>query len=135
MIYDAVTVTALVLVAHILVVVGAGLIRGLENFDAAGLAGNPLYIAFLTSIPPLFFLFFWVRGGQTLGMKTWRMRVVRFDGAPLTAVDALKRLFASLLSWACIGLGFLWILADRERLAWHDRLSRTRLVMTTGPRR
>lgn len=135
MIYDGVTVTALILVAHILVVVSAGIVKGLENFDAASLGASPLYIAFLASIPPLFFLLFWTKGGQTLGMRTWRIRVVRYDGAPLTPVDALKRLLASLLSWACIGLGFLWVLVDGERLAWHDRLSRTRLVMTSGPRR
>ena len=30
---------------------------------------------------------------------------------------------AAALSWACLGLGFVWILFDRRKLAWHDRLS------------
>ena len=40
------------------------------------------------------------------------------------------RLLAALLSWGLLGLGFLWVLVDRNRLAWHDHLSGTRLVMT-----
>ena len=129
-VYDTATAIALIFVAHTLVVVSIGTIGGWENFDAAGLGRNPLHIAFLLAMAPLFFLVFWTKGGQTLGMRAWRIRVVRKDGAPLTPGDAAKRLVASLLSWLCLGLGFLWILVDRERIAWHDRLSGTRLVLT-----
>lgn len=62
-------------------------------------------------------------------MRSWRLRVVRNDGAPLNGSDALKRLLCALLSWLPLGLGYLWILVDRDRLAWHDRLSGTRLVL------
>jgi len=47
-------------------------------------------------------------------------------GCPLT----LKRYCAALLSLACLGLGFLWILVDKEKLAWHDHMSATRMVIT-----
>ena len=79
-------------------------------------------------IPLLFFTGFWWRGGQTLGMRAWRLKVVRMDGSPLRWVDALKRHLAALLSCLSLGLGFLWVLVDHDRLAWHDRLSGTRLI-------
>lgn len=81
-------------------------------------------------IPLIFFTGFWHRGGQTLGMRAWRVKVVRTDGAPLSWGDALKRHLAALLSCLPLGLGFLWAAVDPEGLAWHDRLSGTRLVLT-----
>lgn len=71
----------------------------------------------------------WTRSGQTLGMASWRLRAVREDGGPLTWADTVRRLAAALLSWLALGLGWLWILVDPGRLAWHDRLSRTRIVL------
>jgi uncharacterized RDD family membrane protein YckC len=79
-------------------------------------------------IPLLFFTGFWWRGGQTLGMRSWRLRVVRMDGSPLSWSDALKRHLAALLSCLTLGLGFIWVVIDAEGLAWHDRLSGTRLI-------
>ncbi|MEW8507828.1 MAG: RDD family protein [Candidatus Thiodiazotropha sp.] len=80
-------------------------------------------------IPLLFFTGFWSRGGQTLGMRAWRLKLVRIDGRKVGWSDALKRHLAALLSLLVFGLGFVWILVDPEKLAWHDRLSRTRLVI------
>jgi uncharacterized RDD family membrane protein YckC len=62
-------------------------------------------------------------------MASWRLRVEREDGALLTWGDTVKRLAAALLSWLPLGLGYFWILFDREGRAWHDRLSRTRVVV------
>jgi uncharacterized RDD family membrane protein YckC len=76
-----------------------------------------------------FHILFWTRGGQTLGMRAWRLKVLRDDGQPLTIQDALLRYVAAILSWAALGLGFLWILVDSDGLAWHDRISKTRLVI------
>lgn len=77
----------------------------------------------------LFFGWFWVHGGQTLGMRAWRLRVVGADRSPIGWRQATVRFLAAALSWAALGLGFLWVLVDRERLAWHDRLSNTALVL------
>ncbi|MGD9169206.1 MAG: RDD family protein [Candidatus Thiodiazotropha sp.] len=80
-------------------------------------------------IPLIFFTGFWVRGGQTLGMRAWRLKLVRLDGGNITWSDGLKRHLAALLSILVFGLGFIWILADPQKLAWHDRLSKTRLIL------
>ena len=70
----------------------------------------------------------WRRGGQTLGMRPWRLKLVSADG---TAPDwrALSVRYAmATLSLLLGGLGFWWAWIDRERLTWHDRASGTRMV-------
>ena len=93
-----------------------------------GLVVKTLYQLYLIAICFLFYGGFWVRGGQTLGMRTWRIKLVRQDGGPITWTIALKRFVSALFSLLCLGLGFLWVLYDRDKLAWHDRLSGTRLI-------
>ena len=84
---------------------------------------------YLLGICVLFFGWFWVHGGQTLGMRVWRLKITDANGGPVTWGSAGLRFAAALLSWAPLGLGFLWMLFDQEKLAWHDRLSGTRLVL------
>jgi uncharacterized RDD family membrane protein YckC len=88
-----------------------------------------LYRVTLLAIVVGFFGVFWTRRGQTLGMAAWRLKVEREDGRLLTWKDSLKRLGAACLSWLPAGAGFLWIVIDREHLAWHDRLSHTRIIV------
>jgi uncharacterized RDD family membrane protein YckC len=129
MLYDSALVTAVLLIAMALVVVPMDLIFGAENFDATKLRSNPFYLAYLFCVMVGFHVYFWMRGGQTLGMRAWRLRVLRNDGQPLKFSDALLRYFTAILSWAALGMGFIWILLDKEGLAWHDRISKTRLVL------
>lgn len=70
----------------------------------------------------------WRRGGQTLGMRPWRLRVVAADGSPAPARALCLRFVVGTLSLLAGGLGFWWAWVDRERLAWHDRASGTRVV-------
>jgi uncharacterized RDD family membrane protein YckC len=92
-------------------------------------AGDPAYTLYLLLIGWVFFGWFWTRGGQTLGMRAWRIQVQTLDGLPIGWRAATFRYLAALLSWLCLGLGFLWQWVDHDRLTWHDRLSRTRLVV------
>lgn len=71
---------------------------------------------------------FWTRGGQTLAMKTWRIRLVCADGTPVGTVRAIRRYLLALAGTAAFGIGFLWAIADRDGLFLHDRLSGTRLA-------
>ena len=70
----------------------------------------------------------WARGGQTLGMRPWRLRVVGADGMPATRTQLIRRFGFGLLSLLPAGFGFWWAWFDRDRLAWHDRVSGTRMV-------
>jgi uncharacterized RDD family membrane protein YckC len=88
-----------------------------------------IYQATLLLVIGLFFAVFWTWSGQTVGMLAWRLRVERNDGALLTWRDALLRLAGASVSLAALGLGYFWIWIDRDRLAWHDRWSGTRVVV------
>ena len=94
-----------------------------------GYVVHSLYQIYLLTICFLFYAGQWVRGGQTLGMRTWRIKLVRQDGASITWAIAFKRFIYALLSLLFLGLGFLWILHDRDKLAWHDRWSGTRMFL------
>jgi uncharacterized RDD family membrane protein YckC len=70
----------------------------------------------------------WVRSGQTLGMRAWRLHAVSDTGKRLAVPRAILRYLWALLAWAPAALGVLWLYLDPARLALHDRLSRTRML-------
>ncbi|MDE2665179.1 MAG: RDD family protein [Acidobacteriota bacterium] len=70
----------------------------------------------------------WSWKATTVGGIICGLRVVRTDGKPLAFTDALVRGLASILSAVAAGLGWLWILWDPERQAWHDKIARTVVV-------
>lgn len=84
--------------------------------------------AWVLGIWGAYFSWSWSRGGQTLPMKTWRIRVVRHDGAPLGMGRALHRYVLAVLGLMAVGLGFAWALFDRDRQFLHDRLAGTALI-------
>ncbi len=97
------------------------------NQGEAFTASQYIFPLYLLAISFLFYGWFWTHGGQTLGMKTWKVRIQTFDKQPFTWTHALKRFFLALISWGVIGLGFLWKLIDKKRYTWHDHLSKTAL--------
>lgn len=76
-----------------------------------------------------FFIGFWTHGGQTLGMRAWRLQLVTTTGDPVSLAVASWRFVAALPSILAGGLGYLWALIDRERCTWHDRLTGTRVIV------
>ena len=71
----------------------------------------------------------WRRGGATLGMRPWRLRVVSTACGGNAAPAALwKRYAIGAFSLLCAGAGFWWAWFDRDRLTWHDRASGTRML-------
>ena len=70
----------------------------------------------------------WSWKGTTVGGIICRLRVARRDGEPLAFTDSLVRGLSSILSAAAAGLGWLWILWDAERQAWHDKIAGTIVV-------
>ena len=74
-----------------------------------------------------YFVGFWTRGGQTLAMKTWRIRLEAAAGGPVDTARAVRRYLFALVGAAALGFGFLWALLDREGQFLHDRLAGTRL--------
>ncbi|MGB1371625.1 MAG: RDD family protein [Aequoribacter sp.] len=76
----------------------------------------------------IFYFIFWRRGGQTLGMQAWRVKLVNASGLPVSNTQILLRLMAATVSYGALGLGLAWRFIDRDRCYLHDRLSGTRLA-------
>jgi len=74
-----------------------------------------------------FFIWFWSKTGQTIGMKAWRLRVQNIDGSLISLSTGLKRLIPTLM-----GLGNLAVIFDRKnKLSLQDRLTKTEVVLLT----
>ncbi|WP_027962833.1 RDD family protein [Halomonas halodenitrificans] len=130
MLYDAFLVIAIwLLVAglHLLVV------RHLVGLPAEQVGTSAAQVASLRLIMLAsafaFFAFFWCRGGMTLGMQAWRLRVQTRDGGTISLHQAMVRYLVAWLSVAALGLGYLWVLFDAERRSWPDIASGTRVVV------
>jgi uncharacterized RDD family membrane protein YckC len=131
LLYDSVLLLGVLMFAVMLVVIPYESLAGASPYEhPIPLALMQIYLAVVIGG---FFVYFWTRGGQTLGMRAWRFRVIRDDGENLNTRDALKRFGWAVLSLLPAGLGLWWCLIDRDGLAWHDRRSQTRLVMLLRP--
>ena len=89
---------------------------------------NPFFRTYLFLICFSFYTWFWLHGGQTLGMRAWRLQLQRLDGGPISIWQALLRFMAAIPSLALGGIGLWWMLVDRDKLALHDRFSESRIV-------
>jgi len=150
MFYDGLLLFALLFVAATPLVLIAG------GADSPLIKG-PFFKLYLYGICFIFFGWFWTRGGQTLGMRSWKVRVMRFDGEPLGWDSALIRyilatvsilpiallfllplliktddvdlIVKSLTILATLGItGYLWGWWSNKQLTFHDRFSKTRVV-------
>lgn len=94
--------------------------------DATHSPKRYFFQAYLWMVMGAYFVWCWVKSGQTLAMQTWRIRVVNPVGQSISINQACKRyILASLF----FGATFLWALFDREGLFLHDRLTGTRLIL------
>lgn len=122
MAYDAVAVIALLMLAT-----AAAMLAGFRELSPVQ---DPLYAAGLLLAWFFYLGWCWRRGGMTLGMRAWDVRLERVGGGLPGWRDCAVRYAASLMSAAAAGLGFLWSLFDPQRRCWHDILSKTRLIRT-----
>jgi uncharacterized RDD family membrane protein YckC len=114
------------LFAALLLAVGLPFVLMTHTADA--IVARPLFQLYLIAVAGVYFVWQWRRGGQTLAMKTWRLRVVTRAGTPLNLRQAVSRFVFALAGCALAGAGFLWALVDREGLFLHDRLAGTRII-------
>jgi len=121
MLYDTLLVLALMFMATIPFI-------ALRSGEPVEVGDNLLYKLVLAAVLFGFFVGFWSRSGRTLGMQSWGLQLETRDGRIPSAATASLRFFAAIVSLIPFGLGFLWQLFDKDKLTWHDRLSKTRLV-------
>ena len=121
----AVVLISLGMLLTLFYLMGGALVEGEEGTRA-------ILLSFLALL-----VFYWLfcveTGAETPGMRWVGLRVVSFDGQPLTAHQRFTRAWATVLSTTALGLGFVWSLADEEKLTWHDRLSKTFLTQDEWP--
>ncbi len=121
-IYDTVIVIALLMAATALM---------LPFQSGPHMAGkDPWYTAYLLAVWYGYLAWCWRRGGVTLGMRSWRVRLVSDQPGPPGHGQCAIRFVCSLASAGLAGLGFLTSLLDAHKRCWHDRASRTRLLFT-----
>lgn len=101
--------------------------------DAQSGLPRVIFQVYLLSVCGAYFVFCWARTGQTLPMKTWRMRIVTEGGGTLSAGRAFKRYLLAIPGMLS-GISLLWAPFDRERQFLHDRLAGTRIVRVNGER-
>lgn len=141
--YEGILLFATMLVATLVFSVAGQMRSGIDQL-------RPLLIGFLAIVAAAYFTWCWSRG-QTLPMRTWRIRVVDRHGRRLTQLRAFLRfacsslwfapVIAVLQSWPhftlpqagvlAAGWVTLWALASRlhpQRQFWHDAMAGTRLV-------
>lgn len=121
MLYDALLVLALLFMTTLPFIA----LRGGEPVEPDE---NFIYQGTLVLVIYVFFVGFWTRNGRTLGMQSWRLQLESIDGQRPTLAASTVRFFAAILSWLPLGLGFLWQIWDKDKLTWHDRISKTHIV-------
>ena len=132
MFYDFLLCTALLIVTSGIYkmiqmwIIGEEKMRTLT--EAGALDGDPLLSTVLLFVLFGFFAKFWTHNGQTLGMQVWGLRIQNADGSAITLWQALLRFVVAIGSWLFCGLGFLWVLWDKDKRSWHDIYSESRVV-------
>jgi len=87
---------------------------------------------YLIALAGAYFVWQWRRGGQTLPMKTWRLRLVSRNGGTPSLQQAVQRYCFALAGLLAFGAGFAWAAVDRDHQFLHDRLAGTRIVKDEG---
>jgi len=92
-----------------------------------------LFQVYVLAVCGAYLVFCWAHSGQTLPMKTWRIRLVTEQGKPLAVGRAFRRYLLA-VPGVLSGIGVLWALVDRDRQFLHDRLAGTRIIKDEGGR-
>ncbi len=119
MLYDSLLLLSILLLASLLAV-------ALNGGNAIG-QGNPFFFLYLLAVCFLFYGWFWTHGGQTLGMRSWKVYLMTTDNSEISWQRAFVRFSISLISWLPAGLGIWWQYLGKDNQSWADTLSGTRL--------
>ncbi|MDR1890411.1 MAG: RDD family protein [Zoogloeaceae bacterium] len=123
LIYEALLLLGIIAIGVILPYI---LLGALAHVDVASL----VYVqrAHFVLLLGLYFIWCWLRGGQTLAMKTWKIKLVDKSGSPLRPAQAVLRY---LVAWPSLilGVGLLWRFVDPDKQFLHDRIAGSRLVL------
>lgn len=132
MFYDSLLNIALLMVMTGIYMMISKRVVGTEAYkqmnESGSTIGDPLLSVVLLSTLVLFYGYFWTRTGQTLGMQVWHIRVQTKDGRPITWRQAFTRVLSAVISASVFGLGYLWVLVDKNGRSLQCILSNTEIV-------
>ena len=118
--YELILLIAIwLIVAGIFVTIFGDAMHGFKRFALQSL---------LWSVTGAYFVRCWKQAGQTLAMKTWRLKVVSRSGLALTYPQLWLRYALASVGLIAVGAGFFWMLFDREGLCLHDRLTGCKVI-------
>lgn len=130
-VYDAFLVVAISMLYGALVLAVQVLVFGPGEKDYQPTVKGPLFqLGWYLSIA-VFYYYFWRKSGQTAGMRAWRLKLVNENGDRPSRAQCAIRILLAPFSLLLFGLGYLWCLVDKNGDAIHDKLSGTRVVVTS----
>ena len=103
------------------------LVNGVVQTDPV--IDNILFLLMLASSSG-FYILFWTRSGQTLGMIAWRIKLVSNHGGLISVQQGIIRYLAAWPAFFMFGLGYLWLYLDPNGDALHDKLSNSKVIVT-----
>ncbi|EMR12736.1 hypothetical protein MPL1_08728 [Methylophaga lonarensis MPL] len=118
--YDLMLLLSVLLIAGFVAV-------ALNGGEAIG-ANNPVFVIYLLAVCIFFYGWFWTHGGQTLGMRAWRVYLMSHGQVGISWKQAFMRFSIAIISFLALGLGFIWLWLSKEKLSWHDLFSGSQLV-------
>ena len=125
LVYDSLLIGAIVLVLSLLLVFVNG------GYPESGSFVSFIQFFILIFAGPIFYSYFWIANkGQTTGMQAWKIQLVTIDETELNIKKTMLRCLISTISFACFGMGYLWILYDKDNLSWSDILTKTKVIKT-----
>lgn len=125
LVYDSLLIGAIVLVLSLLLVFVNG------GYPESGSFVSFIQFFILVFAGPIFYSYFWIANkGQTTGMQAWKIQLVTVDETELNIKKTMLRCLISTISFACFGMGYLWILYDKDNLSWSDILTKTKVIKT-----
>jgi len=105
----------------------AGFVAVAFNRGEAISSANPFFMLYIIGVWFFFYGWFLTRGGQTLGMRAWKVYLVSNDQYNVTWLQVAIRFFANIIAWLPFGLGFWWQYLGKDKQSWPDYLSGTRI--------
>jgi uncharacterized RDD family membrane protein YckC len=120
MLYDTVLLLSVLLLASLIAVAfNSG--EAIDN-------NNPFFMFYLISVSGFFYGWFWTHGGQTLGMRAWKVQIRDQQQNNISWKQVVIRFVVAIISWLLLGLGFWWQYLGKDTQNWPDYFSGTHLI-------
>lgn len=133
-VYDALATIAIIMLAQIIflglieLLLSLGIVKKTDDADISHFVTtqpwNFINQFYLVCVACFFYVYFWCKGGQTIGMRAWRLKVRNLDGSPISKGQAIIRAVTALL-----GVGNLLVIFDfKNKRALQDYLAKTEVI-------